>query len=64
MWRLLTPFAKLYQNRKRAKISDFGTARFLNSGSSAAKTVIGTFGCIAPEILQEAPYNEKADIYS
>eukprot|EP00029_Vermamoeba_vermiformis_P006893 TRINITY_DN2828_c0_g3_i2.p1 TRINITY_DN2828_c0_g3~~TRINITY_DN2828_c0_g3_i2.p1 ORF type:complete len:466 (+),score=55.45 TRINITY_DN2828_c0_g3_i2:188-1399(+) len=53
----------LYHNKKRAKISDFGTARLLNT-SSAANTVIGTFGFIAPEVLQQAPYNEKADIYS
>jgi serine/threonine protein kinase len=53
----------LYHNKKRAKLSDFGTARLLRS-SSAANTVIGTLGFIAPEVLQQAPYNEKADVYS
>eukprot|EP00029_Vermamoeba_vermiformis_P011934 TRINITY_DN673_c0_g1_i1.p1 TRINITY_DN673_c0_g1~~TRINITY_DN673_c0_g1_i1.p1 ORF type:complete len:786 (+),score=10.78 TRINITY_DN673_c0_g1_i1:62-2419(+) len=53
----------LYHDKKRAKVSDFGTARFLHS-SSAANTVIGTFGFIAPEVLQESPYTEKADVYS
>lgn len=62
----ITNFAllcKLYHNKKRAKLSDFGTARLLSS-SAAANTVIGTLGFIAPEVLQQAPYNEKADVYS
>ncbi len=58
-----TLFSQLYSNGKRAKISDFGTARLLNT-SSVASSVVGTFGYMAPELIQEEPYNEKADIYS
>jgi tRNA A-37 threonylcarbamoyl transferase component Bud32 len=53
----------LYANKKRAKLSDFGTARFLTK-SSKANTVIGTIGFMAPEMLQNMPYNEQADVYS
>jgi hypothetical protein len=51
----------LYDNGKRAKIADFGTARELESG---ANTVFGTHFYTAPEILLEHSYDETCDIYS
>ena len=54
---------QLYRNKTRAKISDFGTARLLHD-QSVASTVVGTLGYIAPEILQQQPYDEKVDIFS
>jgi len=53
----------LYNGKKRAKISDFGTARDMNE-NSIVKTVVGTPYFMAPEILEESAYDEKSDIYS
>ncbi len=43
-----------------AVITDFGLARF----NTASKTLasLGTDGFIAPEMLDEKPYSEKADV--
>jgi predicted Ser/Thr protein kinase len=53
----------LYDNNKRAKLSDFGTARIFDK-SSKASSVVGTIGYMAPEVLQELRYNAQADVYS
>eukprot|EP00899_Mesostigma_viride_P028772 jgi/Mesvir1/907/Mv17468-RA.1 len=44
------------------KVSDFGLAR--TKANSYAYTQVGTWGWMAPEVLDNAPYNEKADVYS
>lgn len=43
-----------------AVISDFGLAR-LNTATKTIAT-LGTEGFIAPEILDQKPYSEKADV--
>ncbi|KAL3676041.1 hypothetical protein R1sor_025989 [Riccia sorocarpa] len=44
------------------KVSDFGLA--MTKQSSYAYTQVGTWGWMAPEVLESAPYDEKADVYS
>lgn len=51
------------EQQYRAKITDFGTAKFLNT-SSQADSVVGTLGFYAPEVLNEQRYDEKVDIYA
>ncbi|XP_072972032.1 probable receptor-like serine/threonine-protein kinase At4g34500 [Typha angustifolia] len=48
-----------------AKVSDFGLAKLLGSGSSYVTTrVMGTFGYVAPEYASTGMLNEGSDIYS
>nr|CAD1837338.1 unnamed protein product [Ananas comosus var. bracteatus] len=47
------------------KVSDFGLAKLLGSGSSYVTTrVMGTFGYVAPEYACTGMLNEGSDIYS
>ena len=47
------------------KISDFGLTRHVNEQSFARMTgQAGTFHWMAPEVLMNQPYSEKADVYS
>jgi serine/threonine protein kinase len=43
-------------------IADFGLARV--QSTSLTLGTLGTQGFIAPEIILETPYSEKADVYS
>jgi len=45
------------------KVSDFGLAR-TKATSQHAYTQVGTWGWMAPEVLDNKPYDEKADVYS
>lgn len=45
------------------KVSDFGLARFIDS-ETLATTTCGTPGYVAPEILEQKPYNEACDFWS
>ncbi|XP_074266502.1 uncharacterized protein LOC141589777 [Silene latifolia] len=47
-----------------AKLSDFGTAKLLVSGSSNWSTVAGSYGYMAPEIAFTMKITEKSDVYS
>jgi serine/threonine protein kinase len=46
------------------KLGDFGLARILSSDTQLAKTNVGTPYYMAPEQVNELPYNEKCDIWS
>ncbi|WOK95583.1 putative receptor-like serine/threonine-protein kinase [Canna indica] len=47
------------------KVSDFGLAKVLGSGSSYVTTrVMGTFGYVAPEYACTGMLNESSDVYS
>lgn len=48
---------------RRAKISDFGTTKFLGANSAAA-ALTDSYGSVAPEVTAEQDFNEKADIFS
>ena len=45
------------------RIADFGLASFVNDGE-LLKLRCGSPGYVAPEILEDIGYNEKADIFS
>ena len=48
----------------KIKIGDFGIAKQLNSGNDFTKTQVGTLLYMAPEIINEKPYNNKVDIWA
>lgn len=48
----------------RAKLADFGVSKEVNTMQDKARTVIGTPYWMAPEVIQETPYDAKADIWS
>ncbi|CAM9773716.1 unnamed protein product, partial [Phaeothamnion confervicola] len=48
-----------------AKLADFGVSREVTSSNNGkAQTVIGTPYWMAPEIIQEVPYDGRADVWS
>jgi NIMA (never in mitosis gene a)-related kinase 2 len=60
----LKPGNILLDNDKNIKMADFGLAKELSSKSQLAKTNLGTPYYMAPEIINEKDYDEKADIWS
>lgn len=50
-------------NEARAKVIDFGLARFLHPGQTA-NDAFGTPGYTAPEVLQEKNYSFACDVWS
>ncbi|PKI35016.1 hypothetical protein CRG98_044601 [Punica granatum] len=54
----------LLDDEYEARLSDFGTARFLKPDSSNWTTFVGTFGYAAPELAYTMNVNEKCDVYS
>ena len=47
---------------RHIKVSDFGLAR--TKANSSTQTQVGTWAWMAPEVLEQKPYDEKADVYS
>lgn len=45
------------------KVSDFGLARFIDA-ETLATTTCGTPGYVAPEVLEQRPYDEGCDFWS
>ncbi|XP_022968140.1 MDIS1-interacting receptor like kinase 2-like isoform X2 [Cucurbita maxima] len=54
----------LLDSRYEARVSDFGTARFMNTDASNWIAVAGTTGYIAPELAYTTVVPEKCDVYS
>eukprot|EP00752_Nemacystus_decipiens_P005932 g5357.t1 len=48
----------------RAKLADFGVSKEVNTMANKAQTAIGTPYWMAPEVIQEVPYDGQADIWS
>jgi len=60
---LKTPNIFLTKNND-IRIGDLGIAKQLNSGNDFTKTQVGTLLYMAPEIINEKPYNNKVDIWA
>ncbi|KAJ4719141.1 putative Receptor protein kinase [Melia azedarach] len=54
----------LLNSELEAIVSDFGTARLLDTNSSNRTLVAGTYGYIAPELAYTMVVTEKCDVYS
>ncbi|KAJ3669833.1 hypothetical protein LUZ60_010157 [Juncus effusus] len=54
----------LLDSEFKAKVSDFGIAKFLKPDSSNWSMLAGTFGYMAPELAYTSRVTEKCDVYS
>eukprot|EP00736_Rhodelphis_marinus_P008235 Rmarinus@m.17198 len=54
----------LLNTNGECKITDFGVSASFASTWSKRNTIIGTPFWMAPEVIQQADYNEKADVWS
>ncbi|OEL15045.1 putative serine/threonine-protein kinase drkC [Dichanthelium oligosanthes] len=60
----LKPSNVLLDDELRARVTDFGHARFLPDGKEALTGETGTYVYMAPEVIRCEPYTEKCDVYS
>lgn len=60
----MKPENLLISNKGNIKISDFGWAGVKDNIDSMKNTFCGTFDYMAPEIMENKPYNEKVDAWA
>ncbi|XP_047050648.1 serine/threonine-protein kinase STY13-like [Lolium rigidum] len=54
----------LLDSKRTLKIADFGVARIEAKDPAEMTGHTGTLGYMAPEVLEDKPYNRKCDVYS
>ncbi|XP_028805057.1 MDIS1-interacting receptor like kinase 2-like, partial [Neltuma alba] len=54
----------LFNSKMEAFLSDFGTARIIDSDTSNQTLLVGTYGYVAPELAYTLTVTEKCDVYS
>lgn len=64
MHRDIKPLNLFMTAQGTVKLGDFGISRVLNRSMSLAKTQVGTYYHMSPEVWQGKPYNLKSDIWS
>ncbi|KAJ3644363.1 hypothetical protein Zmor_027028 [Zophobas morio] len=60
----LKPQNILIDSTSRAKLCDFGFARNMSTGTHVLTSIKGTPLYMAPELIEEQPYDYKADLWS
>lgn len=60
----MKPENLLISDRGNVKIADFGWAGVKEQIDSLKSTMCGTWDYMAPEIMQNKPYNEKVDVWA
>lgn len=60
----LKPQNILLDSKNRAKLCDFGFARNMSTGTHVLTSIKGTPLYMAPELIEEQPYDYKADLWS
>ncbi|KAL4469437.1 hypothetical protein ABPG74_004690 [Tetrahymena malaccensis] len=60
----LNPANIMIDNEFNVKLADFGLAKTLNQSVNMLQSFVGTLMYSCPEIVQNRPYSEKADVWS
>lgn len=54
----------MIDNKFNLKVADFGLAKGISQNLQMTNSFVGTLAYSCPQIVQNQPYNEKADIWS
>mmetsp|Transcript_2546 Transcript_2546/g.2167 ORF Transcript_2546/g.2167 Transcript_2546/m.2167 type:complete len:122 (-) Transcript_2546:72-437(-) len=59
----LKPMNIFMTKKYQIKLGDFGISKVLNTSTAHANTFIGTFGYMAPEVMNNSPYSLACDLW-
>ena len=60
----LNPSNIMVDGKNCLKVTDFGLAKAIEHSQQPNSSFVGTLAYSCPQIVQNSPYNEKADIWS